>query len=94
MTIARNPNGTPKGKVEAATGEHPCDGTLRIHCCCPQLTTSTFTHDFGPQTEAQLLAAADSLLSAWEAAGYLVIAHSLVDTGAGWAMVITVGAYV
>ena len=92
---------TPSEKAPVVTqtdGEsHPCDGTLKIECCCPptpQIVTRTFHQNIGPQSEAALIAFLMATTTAWENAGYLILAHNATDIGAGWMFNFTVGWYV
>lgn len=81
------------------TDEEPCiadvalTGQLTMQCCCPRLYTRSFFTQLAPQTEAQLKTYGDGTVAAWEGAGYLIMAHSIVDTGAGWMLGLTVGWY-
>jgi len=79
---------------ETCEAEVTLSGKLHgLTCCCPHLVTRTFAIDVGPRTEAQLRAFNQGTANAWEAAGYLIQAHSLIDTGAGWMLLLTVGWY-
>ncbi len=71
-----------------------CTGTISLKCHCPLLRTKTFVLALPPQTEAQLAAFETNTFNAWENAGFLVMAHSILDTGAGWGFAFTVGWYV
>ena len=92
----------PAPEVPTTTGdgdEHPhnchghINGTVSLHCCCPRLHSRTWAVEVGPRTEPQLRSYAASTLNAYEAAGYVVLAHSLVDAGAGWILTLTIGWY-
>lgn len=72
---------------------HKCHGHFELDCHCPILKTKTFVINVGPQTEAALMAYQQNTFSAWENAGYNVMAHSITDTGAGWLFVLTVAWY-
>lgn len=78
--------------------EHDCTGTIqgtvRMECCCPRLMTRTFVVNIGPQSEPSLIAFILATAGAWEASGYLILGHSIVDAGAGWVFGFTVGWYV
>jgi len=59
--------------------EHPCDGKLRIYCCCPpqpQLRTRTISVDVPAQDEQAVQAAVTSAANGLEANGWLVLGHS------------------
>ena len=79
--------------------EDPCEGDIQLsgklvyHCCCPRLYTRTFILKLGPQTEPQLMTTAQGTVNAWEAGGYLVLAHSLTDLGSEWLFNLTIGWY-
>lgn len=70
------------------------NGTVRMEkCCCPQLMTRTFIVDIGPRNLAALIAFLQSTVTAYETTGYLVLAHSLTDTGSNWLLGLTIGWY-
>ncbi len=71
-------------------------GTVTLHCDnhCHQLRTRTMIVAISPRTEPQLRAFELATFQAWENAGYLIMAHSLIDTGAGWSLTFTVAWYV
>jgi hypothetical protein len=79
--------------------EEPCEadvaltGKLTMECCCPRLYTRTFHTQLAPQSEAALLAYLAATAAAWEAGNYLLLGHSIVDTGSGWLFGLTVGWY-
>ena len=79
--------------------EDPCEGDLTLSgklvmpCCCPRLYTRTFILDLPPQTETALTAQKQATVNAWETAGYLILAHSTEDTGAGTRLGLTVAWY-
>ncbi len=81
------------------TQQEPCEadvqlaGKLTMECCCPRLYTRTQIVNIGPQSEASLINFLQGTVNAYETTGYLVLAHSLIDTGAGWALGLTVGWY-
>ncbi len=79
---------------EHCTGE--IQGTVTLHCDnhCHQLRTRTFVINEPPQTEVVSRAFEQNTFNAWENAGYLVLAHSLLDTGGGREFILTVGWYV
>jgi len=70
-----------------------CHGSIKLDCVCPMLKTKTFVLNIGPQTEVSLNSFQVTTFNSWEVAGYLIMAHSLVDTGAGWGFAFTVGWY-
>ena len=81
--------------------QEPCEGEIMgtisgkliYECCCDRLYTRTFAIKVGPQTDDQVVATIQSTVSAWEANGYLVLAHSITDLGGSWLVGITVGWY-
>ncbi len=83
----------PDPQAEPCMADVELTGKLTMECCCPQMYTRTFFIQLGPQTEPQLNAFVNGTVAAWEGAGYLVLAHSIVDTGAGWMIGLTVGWY-
>ena len=68
-----------------------CEGTFKMEKCCCKLNSRTFIVSIGPQTEPQLAAFTQNTVSNYEANGYVVLAHSLVDTGSGWLLGLTIG---
>lgn len=68
-------------------------GVIKMACCCPKLRTRTFVIQVPPQGNPVYAAFLTTTINAWEAAGYLVIAHHAVDVGGGWVLVLTVGWY-
>lgn len=62
-------------------------------CCCPQLRTRTFIVPISPQTVPQLQTFMQNTVNSYEAQGFVVLAHSLTDTGAGWTLGLTIGWY-
>ena len=89
---AKAPTDQPGGQANEMC-EGTIEGTVKIECCCPMLYTRTLGIALGPQTEPQLAAAVGGTAQAYEASGYRVIAHSLVDTGSGWQLFLTIGWY-
>lgn len=83
----------PSEPAPQQTNEEYCEGTIRIPCCCPKLMTRTFIVPIGPQTEPQVAGFMSTTVNNYEANGYLILGHSLVDTGAGWLLGLTVGWY-
>ena len=79
------------------TEQEPCEadiqlaGKLFLECCCPRLYTRTQIIQIGPQSEGNLQAFLQGTVNAYEGAGYVVLGHSLIDTGAGWLLGLTVG---
>lgn len=73
--------------------EGSIQGTIKLDCRCPQLHTRTFVINVGPQQEPALRTFVGNTTSAWENAGYVIQAINVLDTGAGWMMVLTVGWY-
>ncbi len=71
-----------------------CEGTIKLDCHCAKLRTQTFIVNIGPQSEPSLNSFLQTTVNAWEAAGFLILGHSLIDTGAGWMLGLTVGWYV
>ena len=71
---------------------HHCEGTISL--VCPRIKTTTRITALGPQNTPQLQQAIQNSVSAIEAAGGLVLAHGLTDTGAGWLLTLTTGEYV
>ncbi len=69
------------------------EGSIRLNCTCPHLHTRTFVINIGPNTEPQLRAFVQNTANAWEAGGYVIQAVNVLDTGAGWMLVIAVGWY-
>lgn len=84
-----------------STDQEPCTGTLNgaitgtvtMECCCPRQYTRTFIVNIGPQSEGALITYLQNTVNAYENAGYQIVAHSLVDVGAGWLLGLTVGYY-
>ena len=70
-----------------------CHGTIKMECCCPRLYTRTFIVPIGPQTEPQVTTFLGNTVTSYESNGYLVMAHGLVDVGAGWLLTLTIGWY-
>ncbi len=76
--------------------DNHCHGTVELKCNnhCHQLRTRSFVVNVPPQNEVQLRAFIQNTFNAWQNAGYLIMAHSVIDTGAGWTFAFTVGFYV
>ncbi len=106
--VTCKPDGKPTApapKIEVVPARdntaHPCDGTLKIECCCepcpPALRIHTRTVGFNIPggTSAVVTAAALAVLNAWEAGGWLVLAHSIRenDTQGGYSVLMTAGWY-
>ena len=81
----------------------PCEGTLegtitgRVtfeNCCCCKLVTETQIIDTGPITDADLVTLLQTTVTNFETAGYLVLAHSLLDVGGSRVVGLTIGWYV
>ncbi len=70
-----------------------CEGKIMMPCCCPRLYTRTQILQLGPQSEPDLQNLLQTTVSNYEASGYLVLGHSLIDTGAGWVLGLTIGWY-
>jgi hypothetical protein len=71
--------------------------TANCECCCPRLRTRTLAHQYTPQQSAAMRTAASGTLNAWEAAGFVILGHSLVQAGpavGGWVFIWTVGWYI
>lgn len=91
----------PDCPAPPGTDQEPCTGTLQgaitgtvtMECCCPRLYSRTFIVQVPPQTEGSLQAYLQNTVNAYEAGGYVVLAHSLVDAGAGWMLGLSVGWY-
>ncbi len=91
----------PTVPCELPSTQQECEGTIDGHitgkimmpCCCPRLYTRTFVLDIGPLAETALTAFKQNTVTAWEAANYLVLAHSTEDTGAGSRLGLTIGWY-
>lgn len=81
----------PQATKDPCTGE--IHGTVSMECCCPMLRTRTFIVSIGPQTEPQVAAYLQNTVNAYEGSGYMILAHSLVDVGAGWLLGLTVAWY-
>ncbi len=79
------------GQAEECEGS--IEGVIKLNCRCPHLHTKTFVINIGPQTEPQLRAFVGNTANAWENAGYVIQAVNVIDTGAGWMLVIAVGWY-
>ena len=75
------------------TLEGSISGTLRMDCCCPRLITRTFIIQLPPQQVSNLLQVLQNTVGAYENNGYMVLAHSLTDTGGGWMLGLTIGYY-
>lgn len=87
--------------------EEPCEGVLtgRAHgcleiegkvempCCCPQLRSQTFIVPINPQGIPQLQGFLQNTVTAYENQGYVILAHSLIDSGSGWVLGLTIGWY-
>ena len=84
-----------------STDQEPCQGTLTgsisgtvtMDCCCPRLYSRTFIVTIGPQSEGSLVAFLQNTVNSYENMGYVVLAHSLIDTGAGWVLGLSIGWY-
>ena len=89
----------PKGVTVEPMPQQQSDGDcchqtmeLRIHTPYRwQQVTSTVGVDIPPQSEADMMAFISNTAQAFEAAGYRIQAHSLVDKGAGWIFFVTIG---
>jgi len=71
-------------------------GNVTLHCDnhCHRLRTRSFVINIPPQTEPAMRAFEQATFNAWENGGYLVMAHSIVDVGAGWNLSLTIAWYV
>jgi hypothetical protein len=67
---------------------------MECDCCGSRFKTKTQILQVPPQTETSFDAFLQAQVDAIENAGKLVIAHSIVDAGAGWIVGLTVGEYV
>ncbi len=82
------------------TDQGPCEGDIQLagrivlNCECCRLVSRTNIVNIGPQTEASLITFLQGTVNAYEGMGYVVLAHSLVDTGSGWLLGLTVAWYV
>lgn len=87
----------PSEPCDPPTTQNVCEGqitgVMTYECCCPLLYTRSFIVNIGPQSEGALIAYLQSTVSAYEAANFRVIAHSLIDTGSGWVLGLTIGWY-
>ena len=83
----------PTTENEPCEGDIQLAGKIALECCCPRLYTQTQIVAIGPQSEASLVTFLQGTVTAYETSGYLVLAHSLIDTGAGWALGLTIGWY-
>jgi len=70
-----------------------CEGTFRMEKCCDRLKTSTFVVNIGPRQLDDLVNFLQNTVGAYEANGYLIMAHHLTDAGAGWVLGLTIGWY-
>jgi hypothetical protein len=69
----------PPAVEQQQNDTHPCDGTLRIECCCPpqpQLRTRTISVDVPAQDEQAVQAAVTGAANGLEANGWLILGHS------------------
>lgn len=69
-------------------------GRIQMNCDCCKLRTRTQIIQVPPQTETSFDGFLQAQVDAVENAGKLVLAHSIVDAGAGWIVGLTVGEYV
>ena len=96
MTVeAIEENGAYKPSEPAPQQENEqeyCEGTIMLPCCC-KLHTRTQILKLGPQTIDQLKDLLQATTANYEASGYRVLAHSLVDVGAGWLLGLTIAWY-
>ena len=83
----------PTTEEERCEADVQLAGKLYLECCCPRLYSETQIVNIGPQSEGDLQAFLQGTVNAYEGVGYVVLAHSLVDTGAGWLLGLTVGWY-
>lgn len=84
------PAPTPQQK-EPCTGT--ITGTVQMECCCPRLYTRTFALLLPPDFAANIQGTIQSTVNNYESNGYLVLAHSLTDSGGGWLLGLTIGWY-
>jgi hypothetical protein len=96
------------GKPDPSDDKSYCEGTLEgqgsmqfsgairleCDCCGSRFKTKTQILQVPPQTEQSFDSFLQAQVDAIENAGKLVIAHSIVDAGAGWIVGLTVGEYV
>jgi hypothetical protein len=68
-------------------------GVIKMACCCPQLRSRTFVVQVPPQVNPTYAGYLQATINAWEAAGYIMLAHHGIDVGGGWIFVFTVGWY-
>lgn len=73
-----------------------CEQSVTLHGTLHQKyrweqRTHTMLVALPPMTEADMHAAVIATCTGWEAQGFRIQAHSLVDTGGGWTMFLTVG---
>ena len=87
------PAPTPQQEDCVGTGTIQGTVTLNMPCCCPRLYTRTFVIRLNPSDIPTLEGNIASTVNAWEAAGYLVLGHSLTDVGGGWLINLTIGWY-
>ncbi len=85
------PQEPPPGTDDVCEGT--ITGTVRLECCCPRLYSRTLQANIGPQAEADMANFIVATANSYEANGYVVLGHSLTDTGAGWRLFLTVGWY-
>ena len=94
-----DPNDDCKTECEGtldAEGSIALQGRIRLECdCCgARFKTKTQIIQVPPQTEGSFDSFLQAQVDAIENSGKLVIAHSIVDAGAGWIVGLTVGEYV
>ena len=81
----------------------PCEGRLegtltgRVffdQCCCCKLKSETLIIDTGPISDADLVNLLQTTVTNYENAGYLILAHSLLDVGGSRVIGLTIAWYV
>lgn len=95
-TPAPTPQNEEPCEGEIVGKAHGCldiTGTVTMPCCCPRLYTRTFVIDLPPQSNPSVSGTIQATVNAWEAAGYLILAHGVMDTGPGYRVTLTVGWY-
>ncbi len=85
----------PTPQAEHENCEGTIEGQIKLHCHthCLRLKSHTMVLVLGPQSEADLVTLIQGTAQAYEASGYVVLAHNLADTGAGWVLGLTIGYY-